>query len=103
MSEQLVAGGFDGQYFHSGVHRYLEDLLKLKKIHFTHDFAHRMQFAEKDSQDPGTKLDGKTQYHEFFNKAIKLISDVLSDIRFGKSLKGLLKHWRCVLMTNSIS
>ena len=89
LSEQLVAGVFDGQYFHNGVHRYLTDLLKLKKIHvYTHDFAHRMQFAEKDSRDAGTKLDGKTQYYqEFVNKAIKLISDVLSDIRFGKSLK----------------
>ena len=88
LSEQLVAGVFDGQYFHNGVHRYLTDLLKLKKIHYTHDFAHRMQLAEKDSRDAGTKLDGKTLYYqEFVNKAIKLISDVLSDIRFGKSLK----------------
>ena len=92
MSEQLVAWGFDEQYFHNGVHRYLADLLKLKKIHFTHDFAHRMQLAEKDSQDAGTKVDGKTQYyHEFVNKAIKLISDVLSDIRFGKKFERVLE------------
>ena len=51
-----------------------------------------MHLAEKDSSDGGTKLYGKTQYyHDFVNKAIKWISDVLSDIRFGKKFEKVLE------------
>ena len=92
LSEQLVAGGFDGQYFHNSVDKYLSHSLNLDNAHFTHDFAHRMQLAEKDARDAGTKVGDKTQYyHGFVNKAIKLISEVLSDIRFGKKFERVLE------------
>lgn len=92
ISEQLVAGGFDGQYFHNSVPDHLSNSLNLSKAHFTHDLAHRMQLAEKDARNAGIKTGEKTKYyHEFIIKAMKVISDVLADIRFGKKFERLLE------------
>lgn len=91
-SDQLAGFGFDGQYFHLGVHNKLKDKLNLdENVQFTWDPAHLLQLADKDMRkdcpwieetckDIGAIL-AKFSFGKTFEQAIDKASDLGLDFK----------------------